>query len=632
MYYLSYFSGVAKAAMLLMGLNGSADKINLHDAYAFIDNRVHSIEAQDLIVDNDLIVRAKKEILGMSYQDETLASIVKKVADNLEQRVLFGFPNEIIELPEPLLELGRIYHFKVSQQMDGFSCGYWSIANAKMLDTLIVQGGLDLQSLNVHSNRMVQRLLGERTQLLREDPMLLPQNIDNITVYGNINKHVDQYCKLNKKLFSSLARACDVKNDEDLVSAFKAVAMNKLHVVRRLDDDLSPCYISNNMAVEGDQSNVVEVVVNALMAADDPGRVIANIVDEFLIAAQQVKVLDAEALQKQMPLLTAFNRTYIEELGCMNHLEDGQVESFLLAYYPQLISLEKLQENVPKLDGISEEFAYFSDYSNNKLLTLINLKAAVIGYTNFKHISNLGNQGSISGPVYLKGLSNHFKAMVGQNQNCAMHFACHTGIHWLVISVINLADKGSVLAILDSTNYPITMDFDLPEGLVLNDLSFLNEIEDRETGCKLFYILYLYNLFIRGNAEGLDSRIDEWRELKRAEDGYEYGLDDGAEDYSAEDQRLIEMAMQQSLLSVHKNGKNGKNGTDHKSPAQISFLLDACPGEKGKEKEKVHDPLENDEPEKPLTKKNGFHPMLPPTDYDRGEDGDNGDEAGEKPV
>jgi len=605
MYLLSYVSGALKSAILLMGLNGSAEKMSLFDAYDIIDARVQSLVwvPQDGAIAPEQVIRAKKEILRLSYQGETLASVAIKVADNLEQEFLFGYPNELIELPQNLQNLGQIYQFKACQQMDGFSCGYWSTANAKVLDLLIGKDFLDMQVLNRDSSEMVQKLVHERVQKFensrvppaRRDYMLLPNEINDIALFGNIDKHLNKYCKLNKQSFPSLVENFNVKTDKNLEKACKIVLQNKLHVVKLVDDQLIPCcFITDEDNHFEGASNIVKDVVDDLLKKDETYLVISGIVDKFITAANNTKILDAEQLANQKPLLKEIiNMEYINKLKDMDKLENRTIESFLLRYYGSLINLRQFQEQYT-IPSLSKVCADLDDYANKKLLTLINLKAAVIGYEKCNRLTDAAAAGSINSLVYLLALSNKFKDIIHENQNGAIHFVCHLPLHWILISVIYLANKGPVLAIFDSMNDAITIDLDLQEDQDFNDLSFLNEIEDETEKCKFFYTLYLYNLFIKDNDQHLQKRLDqECKKLESTEDG-------------CRDDDLAK-AVHASLEDLKNNHHSNVECDGDIHRLMEKGVFDACPGNKGKEKTRSKTRDSGDH----TTLRNGIHQASP---------------------
>jgi len=246
-----------------------------------------------------------------------------------------------------------------------------------------------------------------------------------------------------------------------------------------------------------------------------------------------------------------------------------------------------------------------SDYKKNKkLFTLTNLAWMIYSLKEHAKISELAKTGSIMTSIYFKALSDHFQELVSCNQTGAIHFACNMVSkdpldrgHWILISVINLADKGRMMVIMDSMNWKISLDLqELEPQDGMHELRNLIEASDFDLATSTIpYILFFYDLFIDGNSEEIYQCLES--ELACLEDNQsenEYNTLD------EEEAQRIKLAIASSMsddlvsgsgpnkLKNNRKKKSEKKNGFHSVPDEQEQLRhsykDPNPGTKGKEK------------------------------------------------
>lgn len=547
-----FLSNFLKAVMMLTSLEGSGEALNIDQALNYFDNQVHCIQNYyGIVVDEEAKKACKAKIYNLTNKGGASAEQVQKIVTELLYKLkLIINPYGIINLPNILANLPGIYHFKANMQTDGFSCGYWTLANAKAIDDFVnnYEPGkpLVLEEINSKSRNIIQALLNRVTSEL--------PGAEHINYYA-IN---EESCRLNEISLPNLKTLCKIQDLNDYSSDnFRRVCNNKLHIVRLMHTDADPCCFAANEVVylykyqeimdlinrmkESDFLKIEYFIINSLKEICGP------IIDEI---CAPMRILTSEEIENKKGQITNLNWDYLSQLmEDLDKITQTQVISLMI---DSLITDEDLKNIIStycKKNELPYELAL--DDQDKKFLTLCNLFWAIQNVNNQKNIICLQNIGRISRLVYFKSLSDNFKELINSNQAGALHFSCQVGVHWILISVINLPDRKPFLVILDSTNEKINFalyeeqvallyevepnlpfsaeQFDLllnDELININDEQInllLNERENvqeiyrlisplrikyNKNMDKIFYILFFYDLFINGNGDRIDIPLE----------------------------------------------------------------------------------------------------------------------------
>lgn len=531
---MDFLWNAIKTGLLVMGLNGSAQLITVDEAYTNIDDQVEKIQLTfDCNVPDELMEEAKNQILDCSSGGQALASEVDRIARRLEQKVIFGFENETIGLPIILKKLGRIYHLKANNQLKfrgpGTSCGYWSAANAGSITKYLAgHNGLNLREINASSIDIIPQMFRAH----EPNRMLIPRDVSWLA-------HLD-FCKLNCINFQGLRNVLT----QGLINGKKIeilqnICLNKLHIINIAAGDVSPCCFSADFNGDVTDREAALAIIQRFQKNKDS--YIKVLINELVEICSSEEILNAEILSAELSADDYMDWDYLGELTPgLNEIMRAQILSFIIQRKSQLIDQQRL--------GVIEEIA---DTTYMQALTLANLGILVQCNKDDKTLDELGKLGLRSRLEYFKTLADYW-SIKNEDENNALHFACHVGYHWILISVIHLPDIGPVLVVLDSMNDEINsnwQDNELDESIEKLGFWVAENEDDLDNSSKLSYILFLYNLFVRGDLSQINRALHKLSKLTR-------------------------------------NGVNGFHDRDRVVDIHRDPTNDPTPGSKGKERER----------------------------------------------